>query len=332
MSTTVEIYLADSARPVALAQRVAVAIETAGCFTPGGEFHFRLDASEWVGVEGVGSLTLAPTEHDPFEWYDNAFAPYNYELSLECPPAARLRSLERFGRAVFDQLVSLDRPMALGDGRVIFADHLPGRRTRGFGAGADVTGDGQDRWYEPRLYGDIVPPPEPIRWPALGAGRATVFEAGGLLHLVPVYQGFGRAERHVAFPVAPVLSMRASAPADELAMALSVTLDRSTEPYPAMHVDTASWITALAGCPAPEYSALAVSLDVELAEQAISMSPRLPSTAAGCAVSGIVQGPWVPALAVRMAAPWSPAGIAERVFSLLAAARGAAARPPVDGG
>ncbi|RFS85489.1 hypothetical protein D0T12_10680 [Actinomadura spongiicola] len=286
MSSTVQICLRHPGDPAAAMARIAVALDVPGYFASADEFAFTLRSDPWTTPDGVLSVDLSALDRELYGTGDDtAFAPYDFELSLELrnvPAQARQELLERAGRAVFDRLTGLNVPLAFGDGTDLFADFLPGRGVREFPPGVSWDEDARDTWFEPSLHGSRPAPSfdkertSPAR-PSHGAVR--VYETDGLLQIVP----WGEAG-----PVTPVASVRAQAGPALLGRLLAEELERSTPPSPQKN-DPWPWVSGTARLSPEEYARTAVSIDVRVAEGAVQ---AVPLGAADDALAERRPGPW----------------------------------------
>ncbi|WP_433325746.1 hypothetical protein [Spirillospora sp. CA-294931] len=313
MSRTVEIYVADRGELLPLAQRVGEELGVSAYFASRSSAVFALDASRWIGAEGTGTLTLAPTDAEPDD--GTALAPYAYELSLEYRGGdnlARGELRERFGRALFDGLRALERPLAYADDVSLYADYLPGRGTRDFDTGADWDEDGRDRWNDPRLYGPDaeIPAPEP---PPVPRGSVTVFETGGLVQFVPTSTLDSRS-------LVPAVSVRADQGDATIGRALALALARSSSTGGTRDGDPFRAVAGTAGGLSPdEYARTAVSVDLAVEGETILAVPHLPHT--GEPLKHIAQGPVVDSLALRESRAWDDAAMGRTLLDLIAATR-----------
>ncbi|MFD0686806.1 hypothetical protein [Actinomadura fibrosa] len=318
MSSTVEVYVADWRDAAAVAQRVAVALETSGYFRATHGYTYTIKTASWF--TGPGVLTLRLTESD---WDEDdpdlctAFESYAYEVSAELagvPGLARDEVLERVGRSLFDRLMVLGLPLAFGNGTDIFADFLPGRGVRDFPPGTDLDADGRDVWFEPRLHGtDEQDGPAPERT-VLRRGTVTVFEVGGLVQLVPqVAVGGGRRRA-----VAPVASLRRGAGPEVIGRALAEVLDRSARPDVVVDADPWSWVTGTSRLDADAYARQAVSVDVELVGEVLQAV--LHGAYSGPPRGGVAQGPVIGDVVRRDIGRWDDAEVGGVVLGLLSGA------------
>ncbi|MFD0686805.1 hypothetical protein [Actinomadura fibrosa] len=320
MSSTVEVYIADRRDAPAVAQRVAVALEVSGYFGTEDGYTLTLASSPWLDGPGVATLELSETD-----WDDDdpdlctAYEPYDYELSIELrgvPGLARGEVRERLGRALFDRLTSLERPLAFGDNANIFADYRPGRGVREFPPGTSRSAPGRDEWFEAEFHGagaarEPVPEPTPrVR------GSATVFEVGGLLHLVARVPGETGDE---STAVVPVAAIRRSAGPALVGRTLAEVLDRSADTDAVVAADPWPWVAGTAGLEPDAYAREAVSLDIEVAGESFVAVPRGVYSGSS---AGVVQGPVAESLMVRESHPWDDRKMGDLVLRLLAAVRG----------
>jgi hypothetical protein len=186
VSTSVQILIKDERDSTSLAQEIARSLGANGFMAGQDGNVLSLDAQRWIKSEGTGILDLKPVEMveegEEGEYGDTAYAPYNHELVLEFRGPhgmARGELRELFGRALFDRLTGLGRPLAYGEvGGDLFADFLPARGVRDFPPGTDYEEPGRSLWFEPRLHGTPEPTPSADRSERL-QGRGVVFESDG---------------------------------------------------------------------------------------------------------------------------------------------------------
>jgi hypothetical protein len=302
MAGTVEIYVKYPGPAPRLARRVAEELDLMRYFHSGTGYVLPIEARSWTGDEGWGHALLDAT--DPELVGDTAFAPYDYELSVEHRGAR-----EQLGRAVFRRLARLDLPLAYGAEFSIFADFLPGRGHRDFSPGTDAEERGRALWFEPRLHGDPAAewPPDSPSAPA--AGAVTVFETGGLLQAVPVAGGRW---------VRPIAATRAEAGAQTVGELVEVALLTTVR---SARDDRAEILTSLAGAAqlsTEDFIRAAVSVDLRFEGDELAAVPREPYRGGPAADK---QGPVVDDLVRRLPTASGPAALGGLVLDLVAAVR-----------
>lgn len=313
MGGSVEIYVKYAGDWHRLAHRVAEALEVISYFYSGQDHVLPLDARRWIGVDGWAHLRLDRTDlgedGEPGAAEDTAFAPYEYELSLEFR-AGDAAALERFGRAVFDRLTDLGLPLAYGGAGLVFADFLPGRGVRELPAGTDAEEDGRARWFEPRLHEAPAAP-----WPGELPDRSALprpvvaFETDGLLQFVPVAEEDGQARW-----LTPVASARSSVGARQLGLLIGCAQGTTA----ALGADTRERITAsLAGkarLSVEDFFRHSVCLQLRPAQEELLIEPCT-------AHEGVPQVPGAAHLARRIPGSAQPDAVGGLLLSLVDAVR-----------
>jgi hypothetical protein len=318
----VQIMIKDERDSTSLAHETARLLGADGFFAGRDGNVISIDAQPWIGADGFGTLDLKPMEEaeddEPGLYDDTAYAPYDHELTIEFrggPGRARGELGERFGRAIFDRLTELGRPLAYGEvGGDLFADFLPGRGVRDFPPGTDYEEPGRDVWFEPRLHG-APRPVRPADTPELLRGQGVIFECQGLLQIVPRVAGPAGEECFAA----PVVAIRTDADPARIGRALVRALGHPGDAAD-RHGDPVSWITGSTRRSADDFSHEAVSLDLRSDGDVLTAVPHLPYK--GGPVGTLVQGEVSEIHAHRGEVPRDDADLGRLLVRLITAVRG----------
>lgn len=305
----------DERDSTSLAHEIARLLGVGGFFAGGDGNVLSVDARPWTGADGHGTLDLKPVEAaedgEPGMYDDTAYAPYEHELAIECRGSGA--RAERLGRAIFDRLTELGRPLAYGEvGGGLFADFLPGRGVRDFPPGTDYDEPDRDIWVEPRLLDASRRPVRSADDPGRLRGHGVVFEREGLLQIVPRVPAPEGEDRLGA----PVVAIRTDADPARIGRSLVRGLGR---PGPATG-DPVAWITGSARCSADGFSREAVSVDLRSDGERLTAVPHLPYE--GAPVETPVQGDVSETLVHRGEVPHDEATLGRLLLRLVTAARG----------
>ncbi|MCO6003906.1 hypothetical protein NE236_02840 [Actinoallomurus purpureus] len=280
----------DERDSISLAHEIARTLGAGGFFAGRDGNVLSIKAQPWIGTDGYGTLDLksveAAEDGEPGMYDDTAYAPYDHELTIEFrggPGRTQQERGERFGRALFDRLTVLDRPLAYGEvGGDLFADYLPGKGVREFPPGTDYDEPDPDIWAEPRLH-DASYLARPADDPKRLRGEGVVFEREDLLQIVPQVLA---PEGEIRFG-APVVAIRTNADPVRIGRSLVRALGRPS-PATMEYGDPAAWITGSTRRSADSFSREAISIDVRSDGDALTAVPHLPYR--GAPVETPVQG------------------------------------------
>jgi hypothetical protein len=226
MGDTVEIYLRHPGPGQLLAHRVAEALDLIRYFDSGEDYVLPVDARALIDAEGWGQLSLTATDPDD---PDSVYAAYDFELSLDYRGPR-----EQLGRAIFDQLIGLDLPMAYGDYLRVIADFHPGYGVREFQAQTPADATGREVW---TLPGSFEKRPASAGPPA--GARVVVFATGSQLQIVPMANRDGRWDWS-----GPVAALLRTAGDRHLGLLLAAALHPSTS---SSHIGRAVLASAASG-------------------------------------------------------------------------------------
>jgi hypothetical protein len=261
-----------------------------GWFASGEDYRMRVSPARlgdaWVTRADGGRVELILAPRDLLTGGSGgpgtAWEPYEWELVVEWRTGSRTSEQEVrewAGRAVFDRLRRLGRPLLLCDdeGSIALADYHPGRQVavRRFPPATSTEPFGRDAWFEPRLHGNPVVPPD-YQWPhlpgadiALPAGvssAALVLRIARLVGVVALATpGAGSEEMVPAGPAGLVLD--GAADAVRLGSTAVTALRRAArrggdalgldDDTDGGGVDPIGWVCDVAGLSASELSATA---------------------------------------------------------------------------
>jgi hypothetical protein len=322
VSTSVQILIKDERDSTSLAQEIARSLGANGFMAGQDGNVLSLDAQRWINSEGTGILDLKPVETveegEEGEYDDTAYAPYNHELVLEFRGPygmARGELRELFGRALFDRLTGLGRPLAYGEvGGDLFADFLPDRGVRDFPPGTDYEEPGRSLWFEPRLHGTPEPAPS-VDGPERLQGRGVVFESDGLLQVIPQVPGPCGEWRFGT----PVAAIRVDADPARIGRLVIRTLGHPCED-PGPCGDPTLWVTGVTRSSVDSFSQQAVSIDVESDGDVITAVPHVPYK--GPSANALLQGQASETLVHGGGLPGDDASLGRLLIQLTSAVRG----------
>jgi hypothetical protein len=320
MSSSVGFYVKYSGDPPGLAQRVAELLLAKGYLAYGRSSYLVPFASRpFIGVDGLGQLGVDRTDlgryGDTESAAGTAFAPYEFELSLEYRGVDRSQTQFRLADAVFHRLTQLGLPLAYGgDGNgQIYGDYLPERGTRMMPEGTPEDDGGRVHWFEPRLHhrpeqpwsgsGTVAPPNGP-------GAPAVVYETGDVLHMVAAVQHNGEWLWSI-----PAASVVASAGPREIGLVLGYARRPGPVAIPVPLAGVLDNFTAVVRLSTEEFLSRAASVELHVDGDSLIAQAHTPAR------PGEISGPVVAELTRRVPVDAAPDQVGQLLLDLFAAVK-----------